>query len=138
MNKGCVALFAQEMKSIQLAPSSLLLPEERSSCIHRREKLSNEYKGGGGGELDGEKERKDNWKEAQSSRLSSLSRFQALRWWRHTFLESPVNVSGLKSNFQQHKENKAWVLANKPVHFVQLTDISILSSGKLLKSLSRI
>ena len=59
--------------------------------------------GGGGGrgvELDGEKERKDNWKEAQSSRLSSLSRFQAFRWWRCTFLESPVNVSGLKSNFQ--------------------------------------
>ena len=55
---------------------------------------------GEGGELDGEKERKDNWKEAQSSRLSSLSQFQAFRWWRHTFLESPVNVSGLKSNFQ--------------------------------------
>ena len=45
-------------------------------------------------------ERKDNRKEAQSSRLSSLSRFHAFRWWRRTFLESPVNVSGLKSNFQ--------------------------------------
>ena len=81
-------------------------------------------------------ERKDNWKEAQSSRLSSLSRFQAFRWWRRTFLESSVNVSGLKLNFQQSKENKGWVLANKPVHFVQLTDIFILSSGKLLKPLN--
>ena len=68
--------------------------ETQQSCRRR---------GGGGGEPVNwmeKEERKDNRKEAQSSRLSSLSRFHAFRWWRRTFLESPVNVSGLKSNFQ--------------------------------------
>ena len=62
--------------------------------------------GGGGGELDGEKERKDNWKEAQSSRLSFLSRFQAFRWWRHTFLKVPLTFRGWNQIFNSIKRIK--------------------------------
>ena len=51
-----------------------------------------------------------------------------------SFLESPVNFSGPKSNIQiEIKRIRARVLASKLLHFVSLTDSFIMLDAKLLK-----
>ena len=51
-----------------------------------------------------------------------------------SFLESPVNFSGPKSNIQiEIKRIRARVLARKILHFVSLTDTFIFLDAKLLK-----
>ena len=55
---------------------------------------------------------------------------------RGPFLESPVKVSGPKSNFQIEIERiRAPVLAGKLLHSVPLTDTFIMLDAKLLKPL---
>ena len=53
---------------------------------------------------------------------------------RGPFLESPGNISALKSNIQIAIERiRARVLASKLLHFVSLTDSCIMLDAKLLK-----
>ena len=53
---------------------------------------------------------------------------------RGPFLESPVNLTGPKSNIQIEVERiRTRVLASKLVHFVSLTDSFVVLGAKLLK-----
>ena len=64
-----------------------------------------------------------------------LSLLRTLSWG--PFLGSPGNVSGPKSDFQiEIQRIRAWVLANKLLLFVSLTDSFIMLNAKLLKPLS--
>ena len=58
---------------------------------------------------------------------------------RGSFLESPGNFSGPKSNIQiEIQRIRARVLASKLLHFVSLTDSFIMLDAKLLKPRSLI
>ena len=53
---------------------------------------------------------------------------------RGPFLESPVNLTGPKSNIQIEVERiRTRVLASKLLHFVSLTDSFVVLDAKLLK-----
>ena len=67
-------------------------------------------------------------------RKSGLRLNRKVQRTRGSFLESPVNFSGPKSNIQIEIERiRARVLASRLLHFVSLTDSFILLDAKLLK-----